>query len=190
MFKKNKLISKLSKKVELATEPKLDEKNRHLIEINVSDDTNFISPYATNGTPTLSKETAEFLEHSIKHIKSDSQLHFQIKSKVIDDNEKVLYKKAIRNYYAQEIAETKSELKHNSIVSLIMALVGALLFASIILLDTLALHDLFLRILDVVAWVFVWESVDVFFLRRYAISSKQLKYLKIMTAEISFLDEK
>lgn len=187
MFNTSRKINRLSKRVEEANTPELDEAGRPIIHITVADDSHFISPYSTANAPQLTHETAEFLEHSIKHLKNDNQIKFVISGKTIDENEKVIYKRAIRNYYMQEIAETKSELKHNSAISILMTFIGIIVFSIGLLLNHYNIFPLILSIVDVVAWVFVWEAVDVFFFRRSALRAEQLKYLKILTAEIDFI---
>ena len=74
-----------------------DDNGNSVINITVYNDNDFLSPYSTNNTEFLSEETATFLEHSAKVVPPKNPLHIRIHSNEIDDNEKVKYKKAIKN---------------------------------------------------------------------------------------------
>lgn len=188
MFERNKKLRELSAKVQEITAPVSDEDGKRVININVSDDSDFLSPYSTDGKPLISGEVADFLNHSVKRLKVGEDARFVVQSSVIDDNEKIVYKRAIENYYLTEAAETKSQLKRNAWLSLIMFLIGALIFSVAIILEHAGIQLLWLDILDVAAWVFVWEAVDLFMLQRPALKSQLLKYYKIISADIIFVD--
>ena len=187
MREKARSIKVLNKIMSEANTPEVDEQNRPVVNISVSDDSHFVSEYCAEGKPQLTQETASFLEHSIKHIKSEKQLVFKIKSSVIDEEEKVKYKRAIKNYYAQEVAEVSHQIRTNSKMSLIMVFVGIIVFVLNFMLSTMNTFSIMLSVLDVVAWVFVWEAVDIFFFRRHEIKSRLKKCIKLLTAEVEFV---
>ncbi|MGN0817377.1 MAG: hypothetical protein ACI4L9_00270 [Candidatus Coproplasma sp.] len=168
--------------------PVCDEDGNRVINLNVSDDSGFLSPYSTDGKPLISGEVAEFLNHSVKRLKVSEDARFVVHSSVIDDNEKLIYKKAIENYYLTEAAQTKAQLKRNIWLSVIMLLIGAVIFSIAITLEHVGFQLIWLDILDVAAWVFVWESVDLLVLQRPALKSELLRYYKIISAEIIFKD--
>lgn len=188
MFERNKKIKELSAKADKIAAPVCYEDGKRVINLNVSDDSGFLSTYSSDGKPLISGEVAEFLNHSAKRLKVNEEVRFVIDSAVIDDGEKVIYKRAIENYYLTEVAETKSQLKRNMWLSVIMLIIGALIFSLAIALEYGGFQLLWLDILDVAAWVFVWESVDLFVLQRPALKSELLKYYKIISAEIIFKD--
>lgn len=167
----------------------IDEEGRKIIRVYVHNDDQFVSPYASNGTPVLSGETADFLNHSLKHLRFIDKIHFIIESNCIDDDEKKLYEAAIKNYYHQELIENKEQIKQKTKISIIMILLGAIIFLIAIACSNSA-GTLLLDILDVIAWVFVWEAVDLFVLQRGTLKNQQLRYLQIMFSKITFQDIK
>lgn len=120
-------------KQELIDNDERDENNRRIIRMNVTDDSNFLSPLSVRGNPLIDSETAEFLNLNIKHNLKDSGVKLIISSNAIDETEKVIYKTAIKNYYRYEYKTTWKELRRNLFCSIIMLLFSACIFALAIL---------------------------------------------------------
>lgn len=188
MFATNKKIKQMYSQIEVETRPEYDENGIRVINLNVSDDDGFLSPYSYGGKPLISMEVAEFLNQSLKHLKIKEQVRFVVRGNTIDENEKKIYEQAIKYYYSQDVSETKSQLKHNAVLSAVMLLIGAIVFSVAITLTSLGVQTLVLDILDVVAWVFVWEAVDLFVLQRTQLKHRLLKSLKTAAAEITFVN--
>jgi hypothetical protein len=189
MFEKIKEIKRLSKECDKVPAPEYDSEGARIIKLSVSDDSNFISPLSCEDRPMISSETASFLELNAKHVKVNEKIRFIIKSDVIDDSEKELYPKAIDNYYSAKIRDTKLELKRNAVISFIMLLIGIVVFASIIILNAVNAQALILSVIDVIAWVFIWEAVDLWAFKRSELRNTQLLNLKLLTAKIEFTDK-
>ncbi len=188
MFATNKKIKQMYSQIEVENRPEYDENGIRIINLNVSDDDGFLSPYSYGGKPLISMEVAEFLNQSLKHLKIKEQVRFVVRGNTIDENEKKIYEQAIKYYYSQDVAETKSELKRNAVLSAVMLIIGVMVFSVSITLTSLVVQTLVLDILDVVAWVFVWEAVDLFVLQRTHLKHRFLKSLKTATAEITFVN--
>lgn len=174
-------------KQELIDIDERDENNRRIIRMNVTDDSNFLSPLSVRGNPLIDSETAEFLNLNIKHNLKDSGVKLIISSNAIDETEKVIYKTAIKNYYRYEYKTTWKELRRNLFCSIIMLLFSACIFAlAIILENTTNASAVILNMIDVFAWVFTWEAVDIFFLQRPKLHKEQQRNFAAMNAEIVF----
>lgn len=165
------------------------EKNRRIIRLNVTDDSNFLSPFSVEGNPLISSETADFLNLNIKHNLRDSGVKLIITSNEIDEREKELYKTAIKNFYRVEYKATWKELRRNAFCAIIMLLVSACIFALAIILDRATnASAVILNMIDVFAWVFTWEAVDIFFLQRPKLQKEQKRNLAAIEAEIDFIN--
>lgn len=174
-------------KQELIDNDERDENNRRIIHLNVTDDGNFLSPLSVKGNPLISGETAEFLNLNIKHNLKDSGVKLIISSNAIDETEKEIYKTAIKNYYRVEYKTIWKELRRNLFCSIIMLLFSACIFAlAIILENTTNASAVILNMIDVFAWVFTWEAVDLFFLQRPKLHKEQQRNFAAMNAEIVF----
>lgn len=166
-----------------------NEENKCVIRMHVTDDGNFLSPFSVEGYPVIGGETAEFLNHNYKRHLTDNNLRLVIASDVIDENEQIVYADAIRNYYQTEYRETKRDLHKKFIQSVIMTLIAAIVFAVAITLGAATnTGDVILSMLDVLAWVFMWEAVDIFFLQRPILKKQQRKNTEFINAEIIFTE--
>lgn len=164
-----------------------DENNRRIIRLNVADDSNFLSPFAVKGNPLISSETAEFLNINIKHNLKDSGVKLIISSDEIDETEKAVYETAIKNYYRYEFTETAKELRRNLFSSIIMLIFSAFIFALAIILERTTQTSAVIRnMIDVFAWVFTWEAVDIFFFQRPKLYKEQKRNAAAIGAEIVF----
>lgn len=104
----------------------------------------------------------------------------------IDEEEKPIYIKAVHNYYHSEFIEVAREIRKNGFLTLIMAITAAMIFALALLLQNNGAETVILNMLDVTAWVFMWEAVDIFAFRTSLLKIRRMRYLRIIKSEISF----
>lgn len=167
-----------------------DENNRRIIRLNISDDSNFLSPFSVKGNLLISSETAEFLNLNIKHNLKDSGVKLILYGNTIDETEKEVYKAAIKNYYQVEYTETMRELQRNLLCSIIMFLFSACIFALAVILEaTTQANAVILNMIDVFAWVFTWEAVDLIFFQRPKLHKEQNRNIAAINADIVFVHE-
>ena len=188
MFKEIKEIKSIIKDIKKDKNNLKDEQGRKIVNIAIKDDSNFLSSYLIDNEEVISIETEEFLKHCVKHLHHNDKIHFVISSNQIDDNEKKVYPEAIKNYFSSEILEITRQLRHNLILSLIMLFIGACFFALAIIMEHLQMQSVLLNVTDVVAWVFVWEAVDIYALQRTILKINRKRAMNLMNAKISFKD--
>lgn len=95
----------------------------------VHDNSDFLSPYSSDNQEIITQDVASFLNSKSKLIKQNKPLHIIIKSDKINDNEKNVYSKAIKNYYYNEKIDIERSLKFYLISSLILAVVSIIIFS-------------------------------------------------------------
>ncbi len=181
-------LSRLSRKLETFEPYETDENGNRIIRLNVVDDDYFLSPLSVDGVPCISDETAHYLEFYLKNmsIDSDEKLRFVITGKNLNERERNLYAKAIRNYYKEEFLDVQEDMEDNTFYSVIMGIVGlGLLFTSVFVFTSEKAPWLFV-LLDLIGWVLGWEAIDLIFVRRPQMRKLQLQNLKILEADISF----
>ena len=157
------------------------------INMSVADDSNFLSPYAETGMPVISTEVADFLTTSANAFHPKNKLRINIKSDCIDDNEKVVYKAAIRNYFSLQLGEVARDMKRKTAVALWFTLIGIFGLAFMFLLGNLGVNDLWVECVDIFAWVFLWEAVDQFFIERGGLMLKSRRMENFVNAEVNYL---
>ena len=157
MIKRRELKEK-AKALEKEEKQAFDEEGRAVIKLTVLDDSSFLSPYDEDNDILISGETAAFLEHSTKAIHYNQELTLKIYSNVIDDREKVLYEKGIRNYYENSFIAHQKELKNNFWLTILLTFIGFIYFAVLIVISFFVNYDLILEVLSIFGWVFLWEA--------------------------------
>lgn len=168
-----------------------DDEGRALIKLLVKNDDNFLSPYSTKEKGTLSGEVSDFIEHSLMEVHCKEKIHFQIHGDTIDDAEKNEYTAAIRSHYSTCYKETVFEKKRLFVISMIMAFIAVITLSLMIFFEVRGITNaVFVEVIDIIAWVFMWEAVDIFFFRRSELKLKEYRYLRLAESVIEFLPYK
>lgn len=188
VVKQRKEIKREAKKQSSERKYLRDADGRVIINMTVKDDTDFLSVFSTGDTPVISSEVAEFLENSTQSIRSKEQLTLKIHSDCIDDNEKKEYRRAIKEYYTERYIAGNRELKWNTIIVLLLALAGIIALAIAFLIDHQTANPLWTEVVDIIAWVFLWEAVDISAFKNKELRIKKLRYLSYLSMNIEFFN--
>ena len=156
------------------------------INMTVLNDDGFLSPYSPTDTPVVSGDVAEFLENSVSNFLPKQSLALDVRSDCVDDNEKTVYGKAIRNYFNLKLDGMKLALRRNLIVSVVFAVIGIVGLVAMLLLDHFFNNAIWTEVVDIFAWVFVWEAVDQFFIERRKILFERKKYQAFTEIEVNY----
>lgn len=169
-----------------------DEKGRVLITMLVKDDSHFLSEFSKTETPIISDAVADFLEDSTHSLLPNEKYVLTIESNCIDEDEKILYERAIKEYYTERYVVSERELRRNRIIAGVLSLSGMAVLGISILLDTVFNHMLWSEMINIVAWVLLWEAVDIIVFQSRSLKMKRLKYLAFISMELQYqqLDEK
>lgn len=183
MFERFKDYKKLNEEIREKKSPRL-ENGRQVAEIGVCGG-EFLSPYMIDGEPVISEDTAQILERSVKHFNPAKPVTFKLSGEDIKKDDENLYSAAVKNYYHAEFSEIYRELKKCNVLSAVMTLVAAIIFAAAVVLSNFEFVDqVFLNIIDVVAWVFMWEAADIFVFRRHKVKLNRIRYFNMIEAKI------
>lgn len=187
MFERFKDFKKLNEEIRIKKSPEIDG-GRQVAEICVSSGGEFLSPYMIDGEPVISEEAAQILERSVKHFRPAKPVTFKLRGDGVKKEEENLYSAAVKNYYHAEFSETYRELKKCNVLSVIMTVVAAIIFAAAVILSNFEFVDqVFLNIIDVVAWVFMWEAADIYVFRRHELKLSRIRYFNMIEAKIEVI---
>ena len=156
------------------------------INMTVTNDDDFLSPYSPTASPIVSSDVAEFLENGANKFLPKQKMQLDVHSDCIDDNEKVIYDKAIRNYFSLKLDGMKQALSRNLIVSIVFTIIGIIGLAAMLLLDHFFDNAIWVEVVDIFAWVFVWEAVDQFFIERRKLQLDCKKYQAFVEMQINY----
>ena len=159
--------------------------DRAIISIKAEEDEQIFSTYNYDCNEKLNSELDEFIWDKARFVPIAKDIKIKLYTNTkIEEKEVVV---AIKNNYKKEYIETRNELKRNAIFSLIILLLG-LAFMSLLLLMHVYFYNVYLEIVvEITTWVFIWEAVDSFFLRRSELKRKSITLLKLYTAEMEII---
>ncbi len=160
-----------------------------IINIKVQNKEQIISNYSYDENDKINKDLSEFIVAKSKrvHISKDIKLNFYT-NEHIDKNE---IQSTIKNHFHEEYLESKSELKRLNIFIITMLALGVLTFAILVALYNRNFSNFYFEmILEIAAWVFIWESVDATFLQRPKIRRKNIQMQKLSSAQVEVVNNK
>lgn len=160
--------------------PKMESDDK-AVHISINDASEIISPYAEDNKAVINTEFALFLENSVKDVPVKQDLILQISGKNLALEP---ISSAIKNYYYNEFVDTQRKLKHNLRFSIITLIIGLLALSCTIIINAFDIPFLIGGAIDIFAWVFVWESLDLFFFRRAELKYQQYRYMNFINAKI------
>ena len=180
-----KIINKTEE--DLSTKDTKNVDNQAVINMVVKDDENFLSVFSETETPVISNEVADFIETSAKAITPNKKLTLKIKSDCIDNQEKELYRKAIKEYYKEKCVASSRELNKSNLIALFLTIAGVFVLALAFLLEQNMPISFWAELVDIVAWVFLWEAVDLFCFECTALRIKSWRYLARSSCVVEYL---
>lgn len=168
----------------------VDDQNREIVDITIKDMDDMLSVYSPDGKDNISPELANVIDNATKSTNYYKDIHLRFTCEKHPPEKEEQYKNAIKNYYINEFAEKERKLHNNLLIATSTFLLSIVFFVILFLVSSLNLPWIVVEFIDVIAWVFGWETVDVIVFRRQVIKYDQRKILKIIYANVSFLTTK
>ena len=183
-------ISELKKDIELNKEYhkkswEYDENGKLIVDLKVRDDSDFLSPYCTTNSD-ISDDVEDFIENNVPSSKSKKGVHLRIYSDEIDDEEKEEYTRAIHFHYETKRFEVYLEKRRLTFIAVIMAIISVIALSAMIVLEYHNVNSVAISVIDIFAWVFMWEAVDILFLQCTMIRHRQRKYRNLAQCDVDF----
>lgn len=165
-----------------------DENGRVVVNMTVGDDSNFLSMFSVTAKPVISSEVAEFMEFSTQLLPPDTDITLRIHSNCIDEREQKIYSAAIKEFYCEQYIVTAKELKRNHISSALLALAGILCLVFMFFMEQYSINMVWSEAIDIVAWVFLWEAVDIHFFRNRKLTAQKIRYTIFANMNIEYME--
>ena len=159
----------------------------NIINIKVDNSEQIISKFSYDENDKLNKELSEFIidKTKIVNLRKDIKLNFYVNSPIEKDE----IQTTLKNHFNEEYIEAKHELKRANIFSCIMLILGILSLSVLLLAHKFFDYFYFTTILEIASWVFVWESVDMFFLQRPKHKRQCILMQKLKLAQIEIINK-
>ena len=169
---------------------KRDDGGRVIIQMNVKDDANFLSEFSESATPVISTEVAEFIENETNAVPPNEDFTLQVYNDCIDDREEKVYSAAIKEYYMQKYIANEREIKRNRFAVLLLGIAGILVLAAELIFDYRVGNALWSSVIDIVAWVLLWEAVDIGVLEARVTAIKRKRFLAYLSMKTEYIPMK
>lgn len=156
------------------------------IEINLSNG-NIYDEYSTDSE--LSPTIFEFVDKVFRLVKKKADLEIDITyPSTMKDEEKDKIEKLFKSHYAINIVKSNEEIKRHNIVAIILLIFGIIVYGAYGLLEYFKMDFIFQGVIEIASWVFIWESVDMFFLSNFGSRLERMKNIKIFNAKINRIE--
>lgn len=169
---------------------KRDDDGRVIIQMNVKDDANFLSEFSESATPVISTEVAEFIENETNAVPPNEDFTLQVYNDCIDDREEKVYSAAIKEYYMQKYIANEREIKRNRFAVLLLGIAGILVLAAELIFDYRVGNALWSSVIDIVAWVLLWEAADIGVLEARVTAIKRKRFLAYLSMKTEYIQTK
>ena len=156
------------------------------IEINLSNG-NIYDEYSTDSE--LNPTIFEFVDKVFRLVKKKADLEIDITfPSSMKDEEKDKIEKLFKSHYAINIVKSNEEIKRHNLVSIILLFFGIIVYGAYGLLEYFKMDFIFQGVIEIASWVFIWESVDMFFLSNFGSRLERMKNIKIFNAKINRIE--
>lgn len=164
-----------------------DDDGRVIINMTVKDDSDFLSPFSENSVSVISTDVADFIENNTHSLPPNEKLTLRVHSNCIDEKEQKIYREAIKEYYAEKYLANEKEMKRNYLIALMLLIAGVFVLAVSVFLGEHNI-ELWSYIVDIAAWVLLWESVDISLLVNRTLSIQRKRYLAYLSMKIEYME--
>ena len=152
-------------------------------EINVKIDNRdqLFSAYSYSGDK-LNAEFSDYLFDKAKDAPMKEKIKIRIHTTIDIDPEDA--QQSIKSHCKSAYKENKKQVKRLVLISTIMTLLGIIALTALILINHFTDNIYITSIVEIAAWVFIWEAVDFFFLQRPVVKGKCILIQRVYMAEI------
>lgn len=159
-----------------------------IIDIKLKNKEQLISDYSYDNFETLNQNLEDYLITKTKNIYPFQEVQFNIYNSTSLSKNEISH--IFQSHFNNELTESKQELKRCNKISFVLLILGVLALASLLIFTKLFNNFYLKTILEIAAWVFIWESVDVFFLQRNKTKKRCMQINKILSANINIIKNK
>lgn len=162
-----------------------DREDAAVIHVRIANREQLFSAYSYSGDK-LNPEFSEYVFDKAKSVPVTEDVKICLHT--ADKIDAAEAEQALKNHYRSEYRNAKKETKRILLISLIMTLLGILALTALILINYFTDNFYVTSIVEIAAWVFIWEAVDYFFLQRPTAKGKCILIQRIYTAQITVCD--
>lgn len=165
----------------------IDSEGFAIIDIDLSD-TPLYRNMSYGKQLELNPEIFTYLDDKVYFIPIERPIKLRISG--VSEPDRQVVSRLIKEHYNLKLNDKKADLKENSVKSLSLFVIGALLLALYFVLGNYSVNLVWYEIFSIVATFIIWESADFFILERRSIRVAYYDTAQMVFADIVFIDEK
>lgn len=158
-----------------------------IIDVKLEHGEEIFSQYNYEDQTTLNEDFSEFLWHNAKLSPVNRPLTIKIYAQ--QELRRRDVSKAIKNHYREEYMDAKNELRTTNRFALATLILGILFLGLFVVFYELVNNYVLDTIAEIIAWVFIWESVYAFFLKRASLMHKCRRIQRLYSAKIQIIEK-
>lgn len=151
------------------------------INVGITSRDQLFSSYGYSGDK-LNTEFSEYVFDKAKDLPVGEDVRINIHTEESIDAAEVT--QALKRHYRMQYKQAKKEFKRMTWISAVMTALGIIALTALILINHFTDNLYITSIVEIAAWVFIWEAVDYFFLQRPVVKAKCILIQRIYAAEI------
>ena len=161
-----------------------DKDGRAIIEVGAENYDDIFSPYCYKGGDTLSLELVEYLKKQSGTIPLDYDLNIRFNVKNADEQKRKEIQMAVKENYEIDVLGIEQKIRGLNIMAFSLISLGVLfMVAYLILINFVPISATYL--IDILAWVFIWEGVRAFMMDKNELKIAELKSLRLASAKVT-----
>lgn len=165
--------------------PHSPKSENYIVNIKVEHQNQILSSFNYDNKDTLNSDFCDYLWKNAKMMPPYDDLQINIYSNEEINEQEVI--KATKTHYSREYIEAKQSLSKTNFVALTSLLLGIFSLALLLIFYSVFNNFYVTTLIEIMAWVFVWEAVDKFFYGRTNIKRNCVLIQKIYSAEINII---
>lgn len=179
-------IKHIKRRKRLTREFKHDKDGNALVEIGIKDKSEVLAPFALDGKETINVEFANVLDNVSKSIPPKENMHLKLQCEKLTEKEKEDFSMAIKNHYLNSLIDNQRKLRHNILLFWSMIAISVLFLAILFIANHFGAPWIVTEVLDIIAWLFVWEAIDLLAFQRSLYQYEMNRDLVLYKMNISF----
>lgn len=164
----------------------LDENNMSVINLTVDDADSFFSKIYLN-KPVITSDVADIICLNKAAIRWKNGVRINIISDVLDDAEKC--QSAVREYFLGKYIDNCKKHKAAYLVAILFSILGIETFSLLFVLSSFLSLGLWEEVINVIAWVFVWEACDLVVIQGMIDRHEHIVYRNLSTATVNIVKQ-
>ena len=160
---------------------------RAIINVGAENYDDIFSPYCYKGGDTLSSTLVDYLQQKSNAVSYEYDLTMRFHVKNATEEKRQEIENAIKENYVNEARGIEERMHRTTIFSLLFLVLG-LVFTALYLVLLHFVSTEFTYLIDLFAWIFLWEGTDAFFLDRRVLKLNLVKAYRLATAKIEIVE--